>query len=90
MTKMARIVDGVVVDVLVPLEGFTIEECFHPDLLAQYIPVTDDVQAGWILTEDGLADPEAEAPVEEAPAEEAPAEEAPAAESLNTESVTTS
>lgn len=60
MTKMARIVDGVVVDVLVPLEGFTIEECFHPDLLAQYIPVTDDVQAGWILTEEGVVAPKAE------------------------------
>lgn len=73
--KMARIIDGVILDVIVSVEGFTIEECFHPDLLAQYIPVTDDVQPGWVLTENGIVDPDTEAPVEEAPAEEAPAEE---------------
>ena len=88
--KMARITDGVVGDVIVPLEGFTIEECFHPDVLAMYVTVADDVQPGWIVTEDGIVDPnapeaepEAEegAPAEEAAVEEeAPAEEEPAAE----------
>ena len=78
--KMARITDGVVGDVIVPIEGFLIEECFHPDVLAQYTTVADDVQPGWIVTEDGIVDPNApeaeEVPVEE----EAPAEEEPAAE----------
>ena len=75
--KMARITDGVVGDVIVPIEGFLIEECFHPDVLAQYTTVADDVQPGWIVTEDGIVDPDApEDEVEEAPAEEAPAEEA--------------
>jgi len=90
--KMARITDGVVGDVIVPLDGFTIEECFHPDVLAMYVTVADDVQPGWIVTEDGIVDPDApepepepedeeEAPAEEAPVEEeAPAEEEPAAE----------
>lgn len=88
--KMARIIDGVVGDVIVPLEGFTIEECFHPDVLAQYTTVADDVQPGWIVTEDGIVDPNAPEPepepdpedeAEEAPVEEeAPAEEEPAAE----------
>lgn len=87
--KMARIIDGVVGDVIVPVEGFTIEECFHPDVLAQYTPVPDDAQPGWVLTEVGVVDPNApepepevpaeeEVPVEEAPVEEAPVEEAPA------------
>ena len=67
--KMARITDGVVGDVIVPLDGFRIEECFHPDLLAQYVAVSGDVQPGWIVTEGGIAAPE---PAEEAPAEEAP------------------
>jgi hypothetical protein len=70
--KMARITDGIVGDVIVPIDGFTIEECFHPDLLAQYVSVDDDVQSGWIVTEDGIVAPEPEAPAEEAPAEEAP------------------
>jgi hypothetical protein len=80
--KMARITDGIVGDVIVPLDGFTIEECFHPDLLAQYTTVADDVQPGWIVTEDGIVDPNAPEPeAEEAPVEEeAPAEEEPAAE----------
>jgi len=70
--KMARIIDGVVGDVIVPIDGFRIEECFHPDLLAQYVAVDGDVQPGWIVTEDGIVAPEPEAPAEEAPAEEAP------------------
>jgi hypothetical protein len=79
--KMARITDGVVGDVIVPLEGFTIEECFHPDVLALYVTVADEVQPGWIVTEDGIVDPDAPEPEAEpeAPAEEAPAEEAPEA-----------
>jgi hypothetical protein len=84
MTKMARITDGVVGDVIVPLEGFSIEECFHPDVLALYVTVADDVQPGWIVTEDGIVDPnapESEPEAEEAAVEEeAPAEEEPAAE----------
>ena len=70
--KMARITDGVVGDVIVPIQGFRIEECFHPDLLAQYVAVSGDVQPGWIVTEDGIVAPEPEAPAEEAQAEEAP------------------
>jgi hypothetical protein len=70
--KMARITDGIVGDVIVPIDGFRIEECFHPDLLAQYVTVSGDVQPGWIVTEDGIVPPEPEAPAEEAPAEEAP------------------
>jgi hypothetical protein len=68
MTKMARITDGVVGDVIVPIDGFTIEECFHPDVLAQYVTVSGDVQPGWVLTGDGFAAPEPEPePEEEAP-----------------------
>jgi len=77
--KMARITDGVVGDVIVPIDGFTIEECFHPDVLALYVTVADDVQPGWVMTEDGIVDPDAPEPEPEAPAEEAPAEEAPEA-----------
>ncbi len=85
--KMARINDGIVDDVIVSLDGFTIEECFHPDVLALYVTVADDVQPGWVLTEDGIVDPDAPEPEPEAepepepeaPAEEAPAEEAPEA-----------
>ena len=69
---MARINDGTVVEVLKPIDGFGITDCFHPDILADCVPCGDDVQPGWIVTEDGIVPPEPEAPAEEAPAEEAP------------------
>lgn len=65
MAKAAKFVDGVVVDLLVPVEGFTLEECFHPDLLAQYELVEDDVYLGYPLTAEPA--PEPETPTEEAP-----------------------
>jgi hypothetical protein len=78
--KMARITDGVVDTVIVPIDGFSIEECFHPDVLAQYVTVSGDVQPGWIVTENGIVDPDAPDAEEAAVEEEAPAEEEPAAE----------
>lgn len=77
MAKMARIIDGVVADVIVPVEGFTLEQCFHRDLLAQYVNVVEDAEPGW--AEADAVIPEPPAPVEEVPAEEAPAEETPPA-----------
>jgi hypothetical protein len=68
--KMARITNGVVGDVIVPIEGFTFQECFHPDILAQYVPVAGDVQPGWVLTEDGIVAPEVEPIAPEPKAEE--------------------
>jgi hypothetical protein len=45
--KYARIVNGKVHEICVPVEGFTIDECFHPDLVAQMVACTDDVKHGW-------------------------------------------
>lgn len=30
-----RVVDGIIVEVLKPVTGFSIEQCFHEDILAQ-------------------------------------------------------
>ena len=79
MAKMARIIDGVVADVIVPVEGFTLEQCFHRDLLAQYVNVVEDAEPGWAEADAVIPEPEPE-PEPEAPAEEAPAEETPPAE----------
>jgi len=68
MANIARIQDGVVTEVLRPIDGFDIADCFHPDVLAGCVPVEDDVQAGWVVTEDGLQAPEpAPEPEPEAP-----------------------
>ena len=68
MANMARIIDGAVTEVLKPIDGFDISDCFHPDILAGCVSCGDDVQPGWVLTEDGFAAPEPEPePEEEAP-----------------------
>lgn len=49
----ARIVNDTVVEILTPVNGHSIEQCFHPDILAQCIDVTDGIQVGWVRQEDG-------------------------------------
>lgn len=43
----ARIHNGVVVEICKPIDGFSIEECFHPDLVDQMVLCHSEVQAGW-------------------------------------------
>jgi hypothetical protein len=45
--KYARIHEGMVMEICVPIEGFTIEQCFHVDLVDQMVACADDVQPGW-------------------------------------------
>jgi hypothetical protein len=49
----AKIVNNVVVEILKPIEGFALEDCFHPLILKDTVYVPDDVQVNWILQEDG-------------------------------------
>lgn len=49
----ARIVNDTVVEILTAVNGHSIEECFHPTLLAQCEDVSDEVQVGWVRQEDG-------------------------------------
>lgn len=44
----ARIHDNIVIEICVPIEGFTIEQCYHPDLLDKMVYCGSDVQQGWI------------------------------------------
>lgn len=44
--KTVRVNDGIIVEVLTAHSGFSLSECFHPDILAQTIEVADDVQVG--------------------------------------------
>lgn len=66
----ARIINGIVGEILTPIDGFSIEDCFHPQLIAMCVDVADEVQVGWVQQEDGsFAAPVVVAPVEEAPVE---------------------
>lgn len=44
--KYARFVDNVAVEFFTPPEGFSIHQCFHPDLVKQFEPVHEDFQLG--------------------------------------------
>lgn len=42
----ARIVGGVVQDVITPPPGFELSDCLHPSLVHLYVPIPDGVVAG--------------------------------------------
>lgn len=42
----ARVEDNVIIEVLTPIPGFSVEQCFHPLLLEKAIDVPDDLQVG--------------------------------------------
>lgn len=52
----ARIQNDMVVEILQPVPGFTVEQCFHPSLIAMCEMVGDNVQVGWARQENGLFD----------------------------------
>ena len=62
------------VEILSAVPGFSVEQCFHPDIIAASVDAPDDVELGWVYNEDGTFSPP-EAPVAE-PVEDA-APEAP-------------
>jgi hypothetical protein len=68
MTTYARIQNNVAVEVFVPHEGFTLLECFHPDVAAIFNEVPDSVTVGSTV-EDGVwtIAPQPPAPVAPAP-----------------------
>lgn len=68
--KYARISpDGLVLETFVPPPGVTIDECFVPQIVAQFALVSDDVEAAWVKKEDGtFAAPETIVVPDEAPA----------------------
>ena len=51
--KYARIANSIVLEVFTPPEGFTLAECFVPQLVAQFQACPEHVESGWILEADG-------------------------------------
>jgi hypothetical protein len=64
----ARILGNTVLEVVKPIEGFSIEQCFHPDLIKNMVQCPADVQAGWSYDSETNA---FTAPAEPAPEEPA-------------------
>lgn len=38
----------IVAEFLVPIAGYTLEECFAPEIVAMTFPAPDDVEIGWL------------------------------------------
>jgi len=57
--KYAQIHEGTVTEILVPIEGFTIAQCFHIDITDQLVPCSDDVRPGWTYADGVFTDPNA-------------------------------
>ena len=53
----ARVQNNTVVEILKPVAGFSLEQCFHADLLEGGSYVEDTVQVGWVLHEGNFVDP---------------------------------
>lgn len=51
--RYGRIEDNIVVEIISPMDGFAIEDCYVPAIVATLYPIADDVQNGWIRQEDG-------------------------------------
>lgn len=49
--KYARVQNNIAVEILTPVPGFAIEDCFHPEILVDAVPVDDTVQPGWTLVD---------------------------------------
>lgn len=61
--KLARIENNIIMEVLTPMAGFSVEQCFHPSLIAACEQVDDLAQYGWVRQEDGsFAAPVVETP----------------------------
>jgi hypothetical protein len=51
--KYARIVNSIVAETFTVPAGLTIQQCFTPELVAQFTTCPAEVQAGWIKQGDG-------------------------------------
>jgi hypothetical protein len=68
-----RLFNQTVVEILNAVPGFSVEQCFHPDIIAASVDAPDEVQPGWTYNEDGTFTPP-EPPVAEPTVEAAPEE----------------
>lgn len=53
MPKYGRVVNDVVQETFTPPEGLDIEQCFHPNVAAQFQSVPEEVEALWLRTGPG-------------------------------------
>lgn len=57
MSKTAVVRSGVIAEILVPVDGFPLEECFPASVLADTVEVPDTAEPGWVLSEGEFVPP---------------------------------
>lgn len=57
MSKTAIVREGVIAEILVPVEGFPLDECFPASVLADTVEVPDTAEPGWVLSEGEFVPP---------------------------------
>jgi len=66
--KYARVNGTDVFEICTPIAGFTIDQCYHPDIVAQLIPCADEVTPEWTYVDGVFVTPVVEEQiVEETP-----------------------
>lgn len=50
--KYGRVVDNVIVEIVEPINGFTIYESFHPLIVETLVPLPDLAEIGWVKQDD--------------------------------------
>lgn len=67
MQKFARVVDGIVAEVFTPPTGFTIQECFTPQIVALFEPCPSEVMEMWLKKPDGTFEAPPQPPATDTP-----------------------
>jgi hypothetical protein len=65
--KYARVNGTDVFEICTPIVGFTIDQCFHPDIVAQLIPCSDEVTPEWTYVDGQFVAPVVEETTPEEP-----------------------
>lgn len=66
--KYARVSsDNIVIEVFTPPPPFQLEDCFTPEIVAQFEPCPEEVQANWIKEPDGTFVPPPPEPTPDPP-----------------------
>ena len=55
--KYARIENSNVVEICYPIPGFTIDQCYHPDIVSRLVECAEEVEEGWTYIENVFAAP---------------------------------
>jgi len=72
--KYARIENNFVTEICFPIPGFTIDQCYHQNIVSKLVECAEEVEVGWSYNDNVFAEPVEEVVIAE-PVEEVVVEE---------------